>query len=485
MKTKHITGAILARIIIFTQCLVFQTFGLGQNLLVNGDFEAGNSGFTSEYRFVRLDTGLLTYDVFRKSIDSHFLGLSFGDHTSGKGLMFGANGGNDTNRVLWKQTVQIVENTDYQFSGWATPSIGPNDPDPSRVSVRINGNLINPSFQLSNPPGKWQYFSTTWDSGASATATIELRLETIEQGGNDLALDDLRFEVASQQISGFSSKVVAAPAGLIGWWAGDGDATDLAGDDDGVPTNIGFSSGHVGPAFQFLGTNSFVRVPNQPAFNAITNITLGCWFWNDPIKPFRRLLTLTPDWVRLELDESAQPSFSVASAAGGEVFSVRGGNPVTPNSWHHIAGTFDGKTAALYVDGVLVATQTGLHGTDSSGAAPEVYINFLQAGEVDGLIDEAVIYGRALSADEIRAQFAAGSAGMAKAPVFSAIVPSFPGNARLSIKGQAGKAVTIQSSTDLLDWVTLTTDPNLKGTVNFIDSSAGAFSHRFYRAITQ
>ena len=109
-------------LIVGVLCLFHTTLALGQNLLVNGDFEAGNSGFTSEYRFVRLDTGLLTYDVFRKSIDSHFLGLSFGDHTSGKGLMFGANGGNDTNRVLWKQTVQIVENTAYQFSGWATPS---------------------------------------------------------------------------------------------------------------------------------------------------------------------------------------------------------------------------------------------------------------------------------------------------------------------------------------------------------------------------
>ncbi|MDA1277521.1 MAG: LamG domain-containing protein, partial [Verrucomicrobia bacterium] len=354
----------------------------------------------------------------------------------------------------------------------------------TRRAISINGSPITPSIQLSNPPGKWQYFGTTWNSGASSSATIELRIETIEQGGNDPALDDLSFEVASQHIIGFSSKVAAAPAGLIGWWPGDGNTSDLSGDDDGVPTNIGFSSGHVGPAFQFLGTNSFVRVPNQPAFNAITNITLGCWFWNDPIRPFRRLLTLTPDWVRLDLDESAQPSFSVASAAGGDVFSVQGGNPVTPNSWHHIAGTFDGKTAALYVDGVLVATQTGLHGTDSSGAAPEFYINFLQTGEVGGLIDEAAIYGRALSADEIWAQFAAGSAGMAKAPVFSAIAPSFPGNVRLSIKGQAGKAVTIQSSTDLLDWVTLTTDPNLKGTVNFIDSSAGTVGHRFYRAVS-
>jgi len=36
---------------------------------------------------------------------------------------------------------------------------------------------------------------------------------------------------------------------------------------------------------------------------------------------------------------------------------------------------------------------------------------------------------------------------------------------------------------NLLDWVTLTTDPNTAGMVNFIDTSAGAFGHRFCRVV--
>ena len=104
---------------------------------------------------------------------------------------------------------------------------------------------------------------------------------------------------------------------------------------------------------------------------------------------------------------------------------------------------------------------------------------------MNGLIDEAAIYNRALTEEEIQSHFVAGKVGMAKAPVFSAIDIFFPGNTRFSIKGQAGKAVTIQGSTDLQDWETLATDPNQSGTVNLIDSSAGAFSHRFYRAIVQ
>ena len=455
----------------------------GQNLFVNGDFETGNTGFTSDYRFAKLDSGLLTYDIFSNPSRSHFLGVSFGDHTSGTGLMFGANGGNDTNRVLWRQIVNVVTNTAYRFSGWATPCVGPSDPDPSRIRISINGSAVGPSVHLSNPPGNWQYFSAVWNSGAFSVATIELRLETIEQGGNDPALDDLRFELAGHDTSGFAGNVAAAPAGLIGWWPGDGSAKDLTGRFDGVPTSIGFAAGKVGPAFRFVGTNSFVRIPNQPAFSAITNVTLECWVWNDPLRPFRRLLTLTPDWVRLALDESGRPMFAVAGVVGGQVINARGDNPVTGNAWHHIVGTFDGQSVRLYLDGTLVAVQNAPSNTANNGAAPEVYISFLQAGEVAGFIDEAAVYSRALTPAEVASHFTAGSAGMAKIPIISSIGLSFPGSARLTIKGHAGKAVTIQSSTNLLDWATLTTDPNPKGTVNFTDTLAAAFKYRFYRVV--
>ena len=154
---------------------------------------------------------------------------------------------------------------------------------------------------------------------------------------------------------------------------------------------------------------------------------------------------------------------------------------VEPRKWYHVAGTYDGKEQRLYVNGVRVGVAVINRPTGWTPFNSDLDISI--AGQtMNGLIDEVGFYNRALTAEEIQSHFLAGSAGMAKAPVFSAIGLSFPGNARLSIKGQAGKAVTIQSSSNLLDWVTLATDPNATGTVNFTDSSAGAFSHRFYRA---
>lgn len=42
-------------------------------------------------------------------------------------------------------------------------------------------------------------------------------------------------------------------------------------------------------------------------------------------------------------------------------YRVFGGN-ITANTWHHVVGTFDGSTMVLYIDGVQVASATGLTG---------------------------------------------------------------------------------------------------------------------------
>ena len=195
MKTMQTTKSALIGGVL---CL-WQTLALGQNLLNNGDFEAGNTGFTSDYTFGRTGTAEGYYDVVRNPRDSNFLGASFTDHTSGTGFMLVANGAADTNRIVWRQSVVVTTNTAYEFSGWAT-SWGDDgsgrDPNPARVRLSINGRAVGQAFQLSSQDGLWQGFSARWTSRTSETALIELRLETAEGGGNDPAFDDFQFAVS-------------------------------------------------------------------------------------------------------------------------------------------------------------------------------------------------------------------------------------------------------------------------------------------------
>ena len=85
-------------------------------LLSNGDFEAGNTGYASDYTHSPGNTQPEgTYDVVHDPQHSHPRGASFADHTSGTGLMLVANGAADTTRAVWGQSVAVTTHTTYTY----------------------------------------------------------------------------------------------------------------------------------------------------------------------------------------------------------------------------------------------------------------------------------------------------------------------------------------------------------------------------------
>ena len=71
--------------------------------------------------------------------------------------------------------------------------------------------------------------------------------------------------------------------------------------------------------------------------------------------------------------------------------------------WEHVAGTYDGVTKKIYLNGKLIGEEAqvfNLQGTNTS----DVRIGCAQmrpAYTVDGAIDDVVFYNRALSEEEI------------------------------------------------------------------------------------
>src|SRR5262249_52989639 len=70
----------------------------------------------------------------------------------------------------------------------------------------------------------------------------------------------------------------SAPAGLVGWWPGDGNARDIAGTNNGVLQGGATASapGVAGTAFRFDGTNGYVQIPDAAALRP-TNLTVEAW----------------------------------------------------------------------------------------------------------------------------------------------------------------------------------------------------------------
>jgi hypothetical protein len=165
------------------------TSASGATLLANGDFEAGNTGFTSGLTFVPgVNTGAAQYSVGTNPQAFNGLFVSLGDNTSGSGNMMIVNGSTTAGDLVWSETVSVAANSSYTFGGWIADVFS----GQSALSLAINGTVLG---QITAPStaGVWDAFSFSWSSGTATSATLELLQQTTGFGGNDYALDDLSF----------------------------------------------------------------------------------------------------------------------------------------------------------------------------------------------------------------------------------------------------------------------------------------------------
>ncbi len=161
------------------------------DLVVNGDFESGNTGFSTEYAHgtdMYLDQ---SYVITTNPHSAHVGASSYGDHTSGSGNMMAVNGDNvsifDPQPIVWEQTVSVAQNTSYHFSYWLSNwSVSPL----AQIETSINGLAIGTAFAPATN-SVWGEVSHVWYSGLSTTANIQMKDIASAYGGNDFALDDI------------------------------------------------------------------------------------------------------------------------------------------------------------------------------------------------------------------------------------------------------------------------------------------------------
>lgn len=160
------------------------------NLIVNGDFSSGNTGFTSNYTYNSNLWAEATYYVGANPQTYHPNFAICGDHTTGNGNMMIINGAGVGNVNIWKQTVTVTPNTDYMFSCWLA-SVTPTNP--AQLQFFVNGVQIGAVFQATSINCNWNMFYNLWNSGANTTAVISIVNQNTVLSGNDYAIDDLYF----------------------------------------------------------------------------------------------------------------------------------------------------------------------------------------------------------------------------------------------------------------------------------------------------
>ncbi len=217
------------------------------------------------------------------------------------------------------------------------------------------------------------------------------------------ALINLKASHPSSLVNGFSTP----PSGLISWWPADGTANDIVHGNHGTLQNgATFAPGRFGQAYSFDGVDDVVLLPNAANLNfyETSPMTIEMWVYKTGGAGTMHLFG-----KREACNNDFQ--YQLAFDPGGLVFGGLGfdggyiraqGVQLPLNMWTHIAGTFDGSTLRLYINGQSVWTGAGSLGPVNN--ASTVIGGTGSCEHFAGLLDEVKIFNRALSPAEIQAE---------------------------------------------------------------------------------
>ncbi len=237
-----------------------------------------------------------------------------------------------------------------------------------------------------------------------------------------------------QRVAGNYRDVVMADAPSA-YWRFDETAGTVAGDSVGTDNgSIGGSVTLAQPgalwgdndqAFSFDGVSGSVTVPDAPAL-ASAQTTIEAWIkvdsWITSASIYNRRTAANVGGVTLELGGLNNINF-FANIAGTWYLASSGG--VTVGVWHHVAGTYDGQSVRVFVDGAT-AGSTPVAGAINNPLSPLIQIgrNIVNGQAFNGSIDEVAIYPAALSGGRVLAHYQAGRAGASYA---ASVLPDTPG----------------------------------------------------------
>lgn len=162
------------------------------NLITNGDFEMGNIEFQSDYNTSCIN-GKMPQGSYCISTVTDIYWPAWkpcSDHTTGTGNMYVTDGAVNTDEKIWCQTVNVNQNTDYEFSAWLTTVLNQEN---AILQFAINTDPIGVPFQASSIECKWSEFFQIWNSKMNTSAEICITNQNTASEGNDFALDDIKF----------------------------------------------------------------------------------------------------------------------------------------------------------------------------------------------------------------------------------------------------------------------------------------------------
>ncbi|MBU1983876.1 LamG domain-containing protein, partial [bacterium] len=138
--------------------------------------------------------------------------------------------------------------------------------------------------------------------------------------------------------------------------AHDSSGNNLHGTLGGVPT---WTSGYVGGGLQFDGNGDRVDFGSSDLLRPDI-LTCEAWIYADSLRQQEMLIVTSGkdfNGFVLSLREGGKPSFDCQGSGSRHI--AMSPDPLTIHQWHHLAGTFDGTTVRIFVNGACRASVLG------------------------------------------------------------------------------------------------------------------------------
>jgi hypothetical protein len=198
-------------------------------------------------------------------------------------------------------------------------------------------------------------------------------------------------------ISGLRRRESERTGGLVGWWKLDGTGSDSTSRarSGTVRGNVQWGEGRNRRAARFPDAGEVLVTPF--AFSS-KSVTLAAWVRHESLDDHIQRYVSLGDETAVIRHENRNQRVHFYIRTGGQLRHLYVEGALDRENWRHVAGTWDGTTQRLYVDGVLRASAT------PPGALGEADRLAIGSGvePMHGWLQDVRVYDRALSEDEVR-----------------------------------------------------------------------------------
>ena len=276
------------------------------------------------------------------------------------------------------------------------------------ASASDNVSVASVQFQLDStnlgPPLTQAPYTYAWNTSSVANGTHTLTAIAKDASGNTKTSTAVAVTVSN-------TSLVASYAFNEGM--GTTTADGSSNGNTGTLSNASWTiSGKYGDALQFNGTNSMVVVKDAPSLDLTTGMTLEAWV--DPTSFSNSGGNWDAAIAKEHVNSSNDIAYALYAAAGtgtppavhilvnGKDYGAQGSSVLPLNTWTFLAGTYDGTTLRIYVNGNLVGS-TAVSGSIITTTDPLKIGGDWSNEMFTGIIDNVRIYNQALSQAQIQA----------------------------------------------------------------------------------